>query len=949
MHPTDPPSVLRRFIYLPIGIGLLIITSLVGYGYLTGERMHAVESPLLKIIYEIKLESTATRFLIEEALDGEETLDHDLAWGYLEQAVVYLKYLHESEWILPVGFSAGDFADFSLSIERLSSALMAWKDLSARIYSPRTRQSTDSRDELAGALSDFSKALSEIEKKVHKELEAKKTLFRSVQAVLIGTFILIALGVAAAVRYYEREKSGNILRLTEMNRLLREEVSRRETMEGTLAEREQLFRNVFNDSPVSIIIARLADMRIVDVNKWFVDTTGFKKEEIIARPLHDTVIFSDPASREKLRQWITEHHQLKSVECSLPVKNGKNRTILLSSTVTDIEGEGHILSVARDITEFKAAEMTLRQSEKKFRSLFESSPDFNYLLDPQGRILMANPAVQDRLAFSEHEFVGRPLADLLSPESRRNFVDQLPELLRKGNLRTEYDILTHAGERIAVDCSGTTLKNDDGVEHIILVQKDITERRRNERKFKSLYQFLEAATRNEDLQPMLANFLEVIESATGCAAAAIRVENEDREHAFFAIKGFDPGSCQPDRLHINHQYPQMCVHLNESSGKACTSCCCSPNGSFFRNSPIPCPEIAAEDFACPVHAICGWPLHESFALIPIRDSQRIIGLIHIAYREKNRILPDLVDLLETAAKQLGAAIQRFRAEEALKCSHHELERRVRERTEQLTATNEQLKAEIQERTLTEHSLVQHQAQLRKLSSGLIQTEERERHRIATAIHEGVGQTLAAAKIKLAALRSSISPDVWEGQVGEVRGLVSLAIEETRSLTFELSPPVLYEIGLKSALEWMAERFQRKFGLPIIIDANGYDRQLDIPYRVFAFQSVRELCFNAVKHARASRVAVSILEDGEFICIEVADDGAGFDIKKQHKADGDMGFGLFSIREQLRHYGGTLTLESQPGIGTRVVLRLPLKNDALSKGGEARHDSSAVGGGPPHRP
>jgi signal transduction histidine kinase len=251
---------------------------------------------------------------------------------------------------------------------------------------------------------------------------------------------------------------------------------------------------------------------------------------------------------------------------------------------------------------------------------------------------------------------------------------------------------------------------------------------------------------------------------------------------------------------------------------------------------------------------------------------------------------------------------------------------------------------VEERLRTEQSLMKHQLQLRKLSSALVQTEERERRRIAVAIHDSIGQTLAATKIKLGAIRSTLSSGELVGQLDETRDLISSAIQETRSLTFELSLPVLYEIGLQSALEWMAEQFQRKYGLRVIITGDGSDRWLDITYRVFLFQSIRELCFNVVKHAHATRVTVSIQGDAELIRCDVVDDGTGFDVKKHHRdGSADMGFGLFSIREQLRQYGGVLTLQTSPGGGTIVSLKLPPKADPTSRGDTVYDDPGVVGG------
>ena len=802
MHPPAPPTVLRRFIYLPIGIGLLTIISLIGYGYYAGELLHEVDSPLLNIIHEVRLESSATRFWIEEALDGEQKLNFDLAWGYLEQAVAYLKSVSESKRTSPPGFPTGDFEDLTLSIERLSSALTTWKELSESIasLSPNMRPSANLRSELTSAFSDFSKAVSEIELKIRTELEKGRALFRSVQTVLIGLLFMLAVGLAGAARRHERERSRNLFQLTEMNRQLREEIARREATECTLADRE-----------------------------------------------------------------------------------------------------------------------------RRFRLLFESAPDLIQMVDSQGATLLANPAACMRLGFSAEEITGRPLEDFLSPGSRERFAGQFRALIKTGELRAEYDMVARTGAIIPVDCSAKMIQGAGGSVHIVFFQKDITERRTSELTFKAVHRFLIAANRHQELQSMLEDFIDIIMDATVCEAAAVRVEDEALAKPWIAARGFDVSSCLPNRRPSS----RLCQHLLKTKVNG-EECGYSPNGSFYCNSAGCSLEQESAGIGCPVHRVCGQPSYESFALIPIQGLHGLIGLIHIAYRDKEKVSIGVVRLLEAAALQLGTAIQRVRAEEALKCSHDELENRVQERTEQLGIINERLKAEILERSLTERSLIQHQEQLRKLSSVLVQAEERERHRIATAIHDGVGQTLAAAKIKLGALKSIVAPKVWEGQLGDVRGLLSLAIEETRSLTFELSPSVLYEIGLLPALEWMAERFQHKFGLPVKVEGDGCDRKLGIPHRVFVFQAVRELCLNAAKHAGASLVTVDLVEDGECVRIEVTDDGAGFDVNERRKADGDMGFGLFSIREQLRHYGGAFTTDSHPGKGTRMILRMPILSTTVAK-------------------
>jgi signal transduction histidine kinase len=132
----------------------------------------------------------------------------------------------------------------------------------------------------------------------------------------------------------------------------------------------------------------------------------------------------------------------------------------------------------------------------------------------------------------------------------------------------------------------------------------------------------------------------------------------------------------------------------------------------------------------------------------------------------------------------------------------------------------------------------------------------------------------------------------------------------------------------------------------MINGDGCAESLDVPDRVFLFQAIRELCFNVVKHAQATHARVSIHGEGGsgVIRCEVVDDGAGFDVKKDAQTAGaEMGFGLFRIREQLRQCGGSLTLETNPGSGTRVVLRLPLNVLKTLQGGADEEDPGASGG------
>jgi len=263
-------------------------------------------------------------------------------------------------------------------------------------------------------------------------------------------------------------------------------------------------------------------------------------------------------------------------------------------------------------------------------------------------------------------------------------------------------------------------------------------------------------------------------------------------------------------------------------------------------------------------------------------------------------------------------------EQELKKSHDELESRVIERTKELMDSNRALRKEIAERKRTEQQLLEYQQRLRSLASELTLTEERQRRHFATDLHDSIGQTLAISKMKLSQLRN-LSANVEMGkQIDEIYALIEQTIRDTRTLTFELSPPILYELGLEAAVEWLTERFQQQHGIATHFIDDGNSKPLDDDIRVILFRKVRELLFNIAKHASAQNVTVSMIRENNNIRIEIADDGVGFDVATLGNNMGkNKGFGLFSIRERLDFLGGKLEIDSRLGEGTRVVLVAPL--------------------------
>jgi PAS domain S-box-containing protein len=235
-------------------------------------------------------------------------------------------------------------------------------------------------------------------------------------------------------------------------------------------------------------------------------------------------------------------------------------------------------------------------------------------------------------------------------------------------------------------------------------------------------------------------------------------------------------------------------------------------------------------------------------------------------------------------------------------------------------------ADITDRKKAEEDIRTYQGQLQSLASLLSLTEERERRRLATDLHDHIGQALAISKIKLGVLQKSVIAEDQAKHLREVRELIEQMIQDTRSLTFELSLPVLYELGFEAAVEWYAKHIRSQHGIKVHVQKDLLPIPMDDEIKVLLFRSVRELMINIVKHAQAHNARVTIRREGEDVNIAVEDDGVGIqDILQDSRLRSNGGFGLFSIRERLHYLGGQVEVESENGQGTRITLMVPLQN------------------------
>lgn len=228
----------------------------------------------------------------------------------------------------------------------------------------------------------------------------------------------------------------------------------------------------------------------------------------------------------------------------------------------------------------------------------------------------------------------------------------------------------------------------------------------------------------------------------------------------------------------------------------------------------------------------------------------------------------------------------------------------------------------------EQRVAERSEQLRVLGARLEAAESRERRQIARDLHDDLGQTLAAVRIRLNPLETDARDDVRAAAQG-LASLVARADASTRALATRLAPAALYEFGIGPALQTLADEIERDFGIEVAIDDDGLPKPLTQSARSILFRAVRELLINVAKHAATREAVVECRRDRDAILLQVSDAGAGFDREAPQVKAGTQ-LGLPGILERIAFIGGSFEITSVPGKGTRAIIRAPLSPADLNE-------------------
>jgi PAS domain S-box-containing protein len=740
---------------------------------------------------------------------------------------------------------------------------------------------------------------------------------------------------------------------------LRREINEREHVQRSLRQQFAFLQQVIDTVP-NPIFCRDLDGVYTACNAAFADFFGLPRTAIIGRRTAD---FTPRAYAETIQTTDTQVLRdggMVTLELQVARTDGIVADIQTRKVpfVGDDGTPAGVVGVFADVTERRTMERALRVSEEHYRRIFETIQDIFFRLDLDGTLREVSPSVTAITGYAPEALVGHPVSAM--DVDVDHFTRLFTQLLATGAIHDEeIDIVSEAKATVTLALNAHLVRDAAGEPVAIEgIMRDITARRQ-----------AEAALRTS--QRMLARAQQI--AGIGSWEWDLRTNSLMWSDQMYRLYDLDPTTTQPsyalvmahthpeDRPAIEaelqrvyaEQIPYAHEHRILTGTGAMRHILAQAEVTFDEDGQALRMTGTALDITARVQA-------ERLIVESEARFRRIVdnfpGVIWITRLEPERshvfisdkiaalcgypaenfldgtlFYTELADL-DDAASRREAIIKALRSGKTYtteyRLRHRDGSQRwVLEIGQALYNDTghphllEGMLLDITERKVAEETIHRYEQELRAMAHALDLAQEHERHRLAVDVHDHICQPLVFANIKVQALRQSCPPEERQ-TLGDITSTLSELIKLTYSLTFDLSPPVLHELGFDAALEWLAERTKSQHGLEVTVDHVLAHEPLDDELALVLFRMVQELLANVVKHAHAHRVCIAVLGITEGLRIEVTDDGTGFAAIPDTEGYAG-GFGIFSMRERLRFYQGRLEIESTPGHGSCVSLIVPL--------------------------
>ena len=588
----------------------------------------------------------------------------------------------------------------------------------------------------------------------------------------------------------------------------------------------------------------------------------------------DVIHPDDRAHVEKTTEALLEGRHEGSLEFRIVRPDGQARTIWGEATLFADEEDTpiRVAGTTLDITERKQAEEALRESEARFRSLYNRTPVMLHSSDVEDRLVSVSDYWLDMLGYERDEVLGQPSTSFLT-EAARHYAETIcmPAFRKTGILKDEpLQLRKKNGEVIDIVLSAISERNTEGdMVRSLAVSVDVTERKRAEEALREYTDRLKVLRENDrailaaQAPEVIAEVgLEHVHQLVPCTYANVVIF--DAETRQVQLVGFHPDVAEPRRRSMRDLAGVLDLD------------------PLRRGQVHRIPDIddlpQTNPITQPIKALG----LRSFLSVPLMAQGRLIGAMNIGFDRPVAYTEQHVEIANEAADSLAVALEHAR-----------------------------LFGQVNEANTRLHSL----------SRQLVQAQEAERRTLARELHDQIGQTLTAVKLSLQAARHEI-PNASD--LDEHIDTVNYALDQVRTLSLDLRPSMLDDLGLVPALRWYVDRQARQAGFEGQVLAMELDERLPPELEVTCFRVAQEALTNIARHVEARQVSVTVRRTDTEVELIVKDDGKGFDVEQAlAEAAAGTSMGLLSMQERVHLAGGRLTIRSQAGQGTEIRARFPV--------------------------
>ena len=518
--------------------------------------------------------------------------------------------------------------------------------------------------------------------------------------------------------------------------------------------------------------------------------------------------------------------------------------------------------VFNDITERKRTESELRQSQERLRVVIDSVQDYAiFTLDCEGRVTSWNEGAHRIRGYTAGEILGTPVAQFYLPAdiAARMPEEEMRQAATTGRSEAEGWRIRKDGSLLWANEIMTPLRSSDST-HIgfTVISRDLTERRNAVERLRASEERLRL----------------VVESAFDFAIFTTDVDGRIVSWNVGAERMF--GWTEREALGTHMRIVSTSEDIE--SGVAETEMREAQEAGRAADERWHVTKDGRRFFS-------------SGVLVPLKADGVLTGFAKIAR-----------DLTER--KQL---------ESAQRDAHEKLEHRVRARTSELAYANARLEAEVVERRDAED-------QVNRLFRRVVAVQEEERRRIARDLHDQLGQPMTALRMGLQSIEATTLAENGKAQLARVQQLAEEVDQSIDFLTWDLRPGALDHIGLPAALANLASGWSERFGIPVEFSSSWPDTvRFSAESEAHLYRLTQEALHNVQKHARATHVSVLLEVHQQKAVLIIEDDGRGFNPDEHREGNG---LGLISMRERAILAGGELTIDTTPGHGTTIFVRVP---------------------------